>query len=467
MADYVDPLWNATYKTLHENANTDIPTTQQGSSIPTDQDQSENNEIENIIIIVILCLFSTVGTLGNGLVLYVFTRTAGKLTSTIFILALAGTDFVTCLVILPYTVVAIHLSYMLEFDLLCKMYQFLITCTVPLSAFIMVAIAVDRYICICHPFTHFMTVKRAKVIVGILALFATILGLITSLGFGVYRMSPKPESVLNSTNLLFATNASVSFNLSNEANSFASDMKTNKYHIEEEVPVTLYKEFVGLCDQSTVLLSYDFIKVYQKIYSAFYLCSLLIVLILYGLIYSSVTKQRAKRRAQKMGSRVKQVNTHCQTDESTIPLTNMNAKKQTHSNYNNVNLKVEIDGATTCTMLSKNQENGINESESRPDTKVSIRKSPTVDQNKDRRDHDRLANIKTAVMLFIVTIVFIIAFLPAWLMAHHWLTFNPVVFYMYFAYNVANPVIYAFMNQTFRDNMHRLFNTCRLCFNSR
>jgi cholecystokinin A receptor/hypocretin (orexin) receptor 2 len=40
--------------------------------------------------------------------------------------------------------------------------MFFITSNVPFAAFIMVAIAVDRYLCICHPFRHLMNAQRAK-----------------------------------------------------------------------------------------------------------------------------------------------------------------------------------------------------------------------------------------------------------------------------------------------------------------
>lgn len=470
MAEYITHHWNSTYKEVEEVTETDNSVTPQDPVIPNDNNQAGANNTEEVIVIVILCIFSVVGTLGNGLVLYVFSRTTGKLTSTIFILALAGTDFVTCLVIIPYTVIAIYLEYLLVYDILCKVYQFLITCPVPLSAFIMVAIAVDRYLCICHPFAHIMTVKRAKIVVGVLALFATILGLITALGFSVYAMQPRSDNSVNSTDdrpdINIVKSNTTSDHFSKDTNTFPTGLTSNTYSMQEELPAKLYRTYTGLCYPTTVLLSDDFTNVYQKVYSAFFLCSLLIVLILYGLIYSSVTKQRAKRRAQKMGGRVKQVNTHCQTDESTIPLTSV--KHKTNSNHNNVNLKVEVDGETTCTkLMCEEHPNGINESDSKPVKKVSLRNKPTAEQNKDKKDHDRLANIKTAIMLFIVTIVFIVAFLPAWLMAHRWLQFNTIVFYMYFIYNVANPVIYAFMNQMFRENMCRIFNSCRLFVNMR
>lgn len=431
--EYIESLWSTT-----QNANVIVDIIQDGP--PAEPDISSEEEITAIIII--LCIFSVVGMLGNGLVLYVFTRTVGKLTSTIFILALAITDFITCLLIIPFTVTGIYLEFMLTYDLVCKVYQFLITCTVPLSAFIMVAIAVDRYICICHPFVHIMTVKRAKYILYILAGFAVVLGIITSLGNGVYIVEE------------LTVNATEKFNVN-------QTIVTENILVNQSVVI-----YTGLCYTSTTILPYSFINVYQKVYSSFYLISLLIVMVLYGMIYSSVTKQRAKRRKQKMGVGKKVVNTHCQTDESTIPLNNRNHNQNRDSHK----LKVEMEGEivstsiskTSSTPLSANQENGKPTTEGHP---INRNHSRRHDANKERRDHDRLANIKTAVMLFIVTLVFIIAFLPAWLMALQVVHYNIIVFYMYFAYNVANPIIYAFMNKMFRDNLEKMFESCRYCCN--
>ena len=457
----LEELYNITEERIRELTTAQAASPRTTPEIPSSA--SETNE--RVCIIILLCVFSVIGTLGNGLVLYVFARTTGKLTSTIFILALAGTDFVTCLIIIPFTVITIHYNYYYAFDSLCKIYQFLITCNVPLSAFIMVAIAADRYICICHPFAHMMTVKRAKVIVGVLTGFAVILGLITALGFSIYRIEIV-ENKLNVSSITSPISQKQVFVTVNKTTDDWLDVNrdtVDTYTIDGESETIRYT--VQQCQQSAVLYSHSFITVYQKIYSAFYLCSLLIVLILYSLIYSSVTRQRAKRRAQKTAGRVKQVNTQCQTDESTMPLTSM-VEKNAKSNGHNRDIKVEMEGETVCTKLSINQENGNGPSESQPIKSPSVRRHTNSEGHRDRRDRDRLANIKTAIMLFIVTIVFIIAFLPSWLMAHQWLEFNTVVFYMYFAYNVANPVIYAFMNQMFRENMCRIFSSCRMYFNS-
>ena len=60
----------------------------------------------------------------------------------------------------------------------------------------------------------------------------------------------------------------------------------------------------------------------------------------------------------------------------------------------------------------------------------------------------RRQHIQTAVMLSIVSVTYIVAFMPAWLMALQVLT--------YFTYNVVNPIIYAFLNESFRNQLQSL-----------
>ena len=78
-------------------------------------------------------------------------------------------------------------------------------------------------------------------------------------------------------------------------------------------------------------------------------------------------------------------------------------------------------------------------------------------QKTTRKDKLLMANLKTAAMLFVVTVVFIVTYTPAFLMALEILPYNIVIFYMYFANNVANPVIYSFMNKNFRDDLRKVF----------
>jgi len=76
------------------------------------------------------------------------------------------------------------------------------------------------------------------------------------------------------------------------------------------------------------------------------------------------------------------------------------------------------------------------------EAKTTQKRSPRL-----KSESTLVANLRTAVMLFVVTVVFVITFLPAFLMALKLIPYNIVVFYFYFANNVANPFIYSFMNQ--------------------
>ncbi|KAH9495113.1 hypothetical protein Btru_018190 [Bulinus truncatus] len=95
-------------------------------------------------VTVMLISFSIFGCLGNGLVLYVFSKKSDKVSSTIFILALAWTDFFVCLIFMPFTATYLNLKYRVYYEVFCKSFNFINTSNVPLSAFLMVAIAVDR-----------------------------------------------------------------------------------------------------------------------------------------------------------------------------------------------------------------------------------------------------------------------------------------------------------------------------------
>lgn len=90
-------------------------------------------------------------------------------------------------------------------------------------------------------------------------------------------------------------------------------------------------------------------------------------------------------------------------------------------------------------------------------TKTEVCDSARKSEAQTIREKGLVANVRTAGMLFVVTAVFIIVFLPAWLMAHEVIPFNPVIFYCYFFYNVANPIVYAFMNKSFRRNLKDVF----------
>ncbi|KAK7501837.1 hypothetical protein BaRGS_00006923 [Batillaria attramentaria] len=387
----------------------------------SEEDGDRVSPEEKLVVVCMLSVLCIFGLCGNGLVLYVFSSKGNKVTSTIFILALAWTDFITCVAVIPFTIASVAVDSHLRYDFVCKAYNFLITCSVPLSAFIMVAIAVDRYFSICHPFLHAVTPKRARFTVIVLCFVAFVFGTITCLSHGIVGGVGEVANPVNETSMrnYSLSNASVGIDTSTLSPS-VTECAANCTGSANSDAADAFSEAGGICYADDVLISREFLTTYRLVYASTYLISLLTVFVIYALIYRSVVKRREWRRRQRSGKPIK-ASTTIATEVEELELRTKNGA-------------VNGNGSETQSLNSS-------------DKKASA----------ERRDFNFLANIRTAFMLFIVTLVFIVSFLPAWLMAVELINFNIIIFYMYFVYNVANPVIYAFMNHAFRKELKRVF----------
>lgn len=372
-----------------------------------------------LVVIGYLMTFSLAGSVGNAFVIYIFSRKREKSTTTVFILVLAMTDFFTCLVIIPFTIYYEVMAKRINNNVQCKVYMFLITSNIPFSAFIMVLIAFDRYFKICRPWNQCLDIRMSKKIVIAVLIFALSLGIIPSLTHGVYPISDETSTKENvTTSLGFAGDKQGAHNgtvmvLNNTAYQdlrpkFPGNVSSNSSDMR--------RIYEGYCMPVHEYFSQIFMNTYQNTYASLFLISCAFVTVLYALIFKSITLRRykkSKRAFKGMDRRTSTAITNtCTTRLTTTepPVTDQNRRAPTNNNY-------------------------VNES------KRSV------------RNKLRLANIKTAGILFVVTIVFILAFLPAWLMSIRVIKANIIVYYLYFSHNIANPIIYAFFNVTFRKDI--------------
>lgn len=414
-----------------------------------DMDETEPDKLVQVAV-AILGVLSVSGTIGNALVLYVFSSQKQKLSSTIFILTLAGTDFISSLVTMPYTIAMELLKFKIEYDVVCKLYHFLVTTTVPFSAFVMVAIAVDRYLCIVHPFKHTMTIKRAKIIVVLLAILAGTLGVLCCMVYGVSSSSYyDPNAAANFTPLFDTGNGINETHIPVSYWNFTlEDLKRRTFIVNK-----------GMCHKDELIFDKSFFSVYQKIYSAFFAICAVIVIVLYAIIYRSVLTRRrqrlhlTKRCCGFWAQPTTLENEHENTEFTVLNNGKLDKDKSAATNGNSPKYKESIQMEKMPV-----EKNVAAEQNAKSDTDALVRPSGV---SRAKLEKLRMANIKTAVMLSIVAITYIVAFTPAWLMAHHVLSMNVVVFYLYFTYNVANPVIYAFLNQGFRNHLQSLTNCKR------
>ena len=256
-----------------------------------------------------------------------FQRLRDKSTAQLFIVFMAVIDLFTCMVIIPMTAFAEFTGYKLQSDPLCKIYHFLITSKVPLSLFIMVAIAVDRYMCICRPLQRIITRTRAKIIIMALTLFACGLGVFSVLFHGMYHaievldlekidqeagtnlsVSPTPlifkEDILRPLYALNFSFPDCDIEIP-EGGDYTDGEILQAANIRsmceiQSLPQRRQMIKLDVCDVSLVYLGENMFYAYQSAYNAIFPLCLLMVFILYSLIYRFMCQRRKRKLRQKL-----------------------------------------------------------------------------------------------------------------------------------------------------------------------
>lgn len=67
-----------------------------------------------------------------------------------------------------------------------------------------------------------------------------------------------------------------------------------------------------------------------------------------------------------------------------------------------------------------------------------------------------LANLKTAFMLFVVTLIMMIVYTPALLTSLGYIKYNSIHWNLIYINNAINPVVYSFLNSNFRENLRKM-----------
>ena len=139
------------------------------TSISPDQ-RSELERLNNEQLLCLLpsvvytSLLMLIGTPGNGIVLYIYFFKWRKSTSRMFILFLTALDFVNCVTTLPMEIYIMRYSLLMDKPLMCKISRFATYTMNSASAAILVAIAVDRFKRICKPHDNQLSARKSKFI---------------------------------------------------------------------------------------------------------------------------------------------------------------------------------------------------------------------------------------------------------------------------------------------------------------
>ncbi|KAL4217757.1 hypothetical protein ACF0H5_022497 [Mactra antiquata] len=150
------------------------------SDLPANVTTEELNDILvqlHIPCIVIIAILMVIGVFGNMLVLYIYSTKYHPSTYRCFILWLGWIDLIACTVGMPLLIVSMLYPYMFVWVEACKTLRFLHVFFVVSSAFIVIAIAIERHRRICTPFSQEMTCRKIK----IMCLVASILGCLVAI----------------------------------------------------------------------------------------------------------------------------------------------------------------------------------------------------------------------------------------------------------------------------------------------
>ncbi|CAH8531836.1 unnamed protein product [Heterobilharzia americana] len=323
-----------------------------------------------------------------------FTKTTG--TPTFFILVLACVDLMVCCFVVPLTFYMEYIHLQPSTDIWCKTHAFLNICNIMFSSLLVIAIALERYLTICHPLRCILTMKRAKYLTLSLAIFCIIYGILGALhhSLGVTMNEPNIEQCCDTAELPNAT------------------------YIQK--------------------ITYDIL---QKGNTASFILSILSVIILYSLILRVVIKTNRFNRQSVSNSIVND-----------------------NSLYNSTLL--EMNQNFTCLSTDLNNNSSI-VNDNNKNNKASIIHHKSFGNKLKRHlsikgitESTLWRELRSASVLFVVAVVYIIVFTPALLTANKLVQFNLLAYNTYYLNNMSNPVIYCFMSHAFRRKLKiLLFNS--------
>lgn len=438
------------------------------------QELNDNEAAILLPVIVYVLVLMVFGVIGNLIVLYIYKFRFRRSSSRAFILCLAMLDLVTCLFGIPFHVIDMRYPYLFAWDIPCKTLCFLMTSTIFSSTFILVLISIERYRKICLPFDKQISDIGTK----------SICGCCIFMGFAI-----------SSPVLMFYG---------------ATPFETHVYN------VTGYECYISHAYRDSIFpLIYDTASFVLFVISTF---TLLVLYIKIGVtVWRKGTFQGHKNKYKNNESSAKgsEQQSKCYNSDGAIELSNMITRDQRHpalikhvntfDEYSGVALRspklrknlrdktsVHMDIRRSSLRLkrtdSKRTSNIISlrssirlKAKSISDDSSSESFSSTLER-KSKLVRERLRmtsnlnrkqrrSLRITGMLTFITIVFVLSFLPYLTISilngideNFWthMTSSEILLYnfllrTYFVNNMANPLIYSFLDEKFRSEVRKMF----------
>lgn len=381
----------------------------------------------------------------------------------------------------------------------------------------MVAIAFDRYFCICMVSKNVMNLNRAKLIVICLIVISCLLGVIPSLAAitaadmsSNLDLNQSSNSTANSSVLISPVTPSYTCTLISDASSGNSTY----YYIVASL-LHPFKYCYDLIFYSTVIIITTlYIQIYREIYTRRKekrkrKRQLLISSWINGggrrspFFKGTIKKKNTNDAEPEANNKDAKINT---TKDNSTSSSNTNASKEANKIEDQLN-KIQLDKSIIKRIDDVNEEVNVMETkflndklnepkESKESNNINATASESLEksqqqnllnasiQNESSGKRKRSINvistkdIRTAFMLFVISFLFICFFSPSLILTYISLLKIPIesnliLTYLYFSNSAINPIVYCFLNPNFRADLIKLFfkrgsiyNTCTKHFNN-
>lgn len=421
---------------------------------------------ELVPITIYLVILMIIGVIGNSIVVYIYKFRFKRSTSRIFILSLASFDLVTCILGMPYHIIDMVYPYMFVWNGLCKVLSFALSFTILASIFILNLIAIDRHRKICMPFKKQISGKASMILSW------------TMVFFGIVCACP---------NLLIYGSADVPIG----GNVTGRECYIDDDYIDSDIPL-IYSVFTMLLFFTTVV----------------------VLVVLYSRVGYTVWKRRKfsdwsrtndSKRSTNSTPSTSVLQLNAITDETKIGSATLALFKkddedgvvhvfESHSNNctpgsdtpsnspspyrpTTTSVKQKIDKKKLNKKLFRlmSEVSSSGEYESTASERGSTRSHAVGQKHSTLKKQKR--TLRITVMLFIITLIFIISFLPYLTIQilnevneTFWvdLTMGETVFVQflmrtYFINSMVNPIVYWCLDHKFKEEVSRLFHGIKNC----
>ncbi|XP_046574614.1 LOW QUALITY PROTEIN: uncharacterized protein LOC124282627 [Haliotis rubra] len=396
--------------------------------------------LQVLVAILFLVVLMLTGLLGNTLVFYVYAFKFKHSTTRCYILALAVFDLISCVISIPVEITDMRFNYTFGQYGFCKIMRVFVTFSSMSSGAVLVAVAVDRYKKICRPFKRQTTPFVAKVAIMICSLVSFILSL--------------PAAILYGSRTVTTDDVLVN----------GSDCSTADEYIKTPYPL-----------------------IYNGVQFIVFISSTLTLVVLYSLIWRQVVRQQTFRRSvraqQNRGRTLKivvtQGNQSSETNNTSDDFLSSSTEGDANKAIKDTGCPRHSGTAMELTINPKLKERGCSSAMTPKSTTLSAgTKSKGLKSSSTNTSSPRQKGQKTTFMLFLITLVFVLSFLPhLGLMAtraankHVFddlrgaaMTAYNLFLRSYFINSASNPIVYSFCNEHFRRELYCLWRKmkCRV-----